>query len=334
MSVRTATHAGTWYSANASQLSLQLTGYLEATRSQPIKGSRIIISPHAGYRYCGATMAHSYASLDLRSDKRLRFFILGPSHHFYFSDSVMISKFHGLDTPLGELSIDYKLCENLVGKHVGFQYMSEEDDEDEHSIEMQFPMLYQTLQYRNIDIENNVSVVPMLVSHNTDNMDDQISKILSDNFDDLNFENYIIISSDFCHWGKRFDYTAYVDSQEDLDDAMTQDNDIEILTSRSKLKHHQLAIWESIKLLDEKAMEVISKGIENNTAYEDWKMYLDITGNTICGQNPIKLVLKLLTQVRVNDFRTEWLNYSQSSHVNDVQESSVSYVSGCIKKNM
>lgn len=59
--VRHASHAGSWYSNDASTLSGQLDGWLEAARADGDGGDaaaaasagpvRAIIAPHAGYRY-------------------------------------------------------------------------------------------------------------------------------------------------------------------------------------------------------------------------------------------------------------------------------------------
>ena len=367
--IRRATHAGSWYPASPSALNTQLQGYLTAvTQATPIRNSRIIISPHAGYSYCGKTMAYSYASLDVVKNKKLRFFILGPSHFFYSRNECLISGFDYLETPLGNLKVDTVIRDKLLKIDNGslFGLMEGEDDETEHSLEMQLPMLVQTLKWRGYGLEGgsgaddgdlgsvkDVVVVPMLVFDNSGTVDSKLAKALAEYLekpdtgtsgtsDTDERENFFIISSDFCHWGGRFSYTGYVSKESELDEAMDGRRDINMLRAmKDKLKPDQPTISQSIEMMDRYAMKVISgrgsrsqNRFSDKSIYEDWKTYLSSTGNTICGQNPIKLILRTLTQLREKqpavNIGVEWLNYSQSSKVRDVRESSVSYSAGCM----
>ena len=322
---RIATHAGTWYSNSPEQLSRELTSYLQnaitkTKKPYPITNAHICISPHAGYTYCGPTMAHSYASLDFTNvTKPIRFLIMGPSHHFYFHNKVMLSSFKEIQTPLGNLSIDQKQINKWLRSYPdAFSRMSHDDDESEHSLEMQFPMLHTLLTYRDID-PTNVSIVPMLVSANDADTHKVLSGALLQAYEDPEYDNYIIISSDFCHWGKRFQYTTYVNSVTDI-----ENEEYVKLNSRSKMSHYDLKIWESVKLLDKYGMDTLS----HNSVLE-WDTYLDSCENTICGRNPLFLLLGMI-EYSGADFVWNWLDYSQSSHCVEVTDSSVSYASSCI----
>lgn len=327
MSIRPATHAGSWYSNHGNELSTQLRGYLDDTGKSTVRSARLIISPHAGYRYCGPTMAYSYASLDIDSNVK-RIFILGPSHHVYFRNQIFVTKFESLETPLGDLQVDQALCQKLMKLQDGHLFVPMDHDADmgEHSLEMQFPMLVQTLKWRNVPLES-VKVVPMLVSHNSAEVDLAVGQVLKTYMDDPS--NLFIISSDFCHWGRRFAYTGYVGSEDELKDALQEETEIEMLTARSKLSHHQIDIWQSIEILDKMAMKVLSD-TANEARYNAWKQYLDITGNTICGARPIAVILSTLSQIDEASHKIDfqWPNYSQSSHVNSLDHSSVSYAAG------
>lgn len=368
---RLATHSGTWYPSNKKILENQLN--ISTVSSSSKNGTRIIISPHAGYKYCSKTMLPAYQSLIFQNfskqknhiDKSsqidtfrdtaggsgdsgsdgVRVFVIGPSHHVYFKDKVLLTRFHRLETPFGNLPVDTKLIEKWVGLYPKlFQYMDPDVDLEEHSLEMQFPILYNTLLSRNVipKTGNNeeaeeekankgeairVKVVPILMSHGSESMYNGLAKILGD-FLQEDPNSYIIISSDFCHWGRRFDYTGYVGSIEDLQLAMDDETEIEMLTSRSKLSHHQIPIWSSIEILDRYAMKVLECGDS-----ELWNKYLDITGNTICGREPLRCLLYVLNYMKSKysvSFDWKWDKYSQSSQINSVAESSVSYSSGHI----
>ncbi|CCE61546.1 hypothetical protein TPHA_0A04710 [Tetrapisispora phaffii CBS 4417] len=335
---RPATHSGSWYSDDLRRLDAELSRHLvDASKNvNMVKGSRLIISPHAGYKYCGSTMAYSYASLDLNSNVK-RIIIMGPSHHIYFKNQIYVSGFSEVQTPLGNLHVDKDFIEDkLMGNSIEkglFAYMDEETDLSEHSLEMQFPMVVKTLQFRNIDVDK-VKVVPMIVSHNSEAVDTKLANVLKNEF--MNPETIFIVSSDFCHWGRRFQYTGYVGNSEELKDSLEEQTEIEMLTSRSKSLHREVKIWESIMIIDKFGMKLLSDS-DNSDKYKNWKNYIEISGNTVCGTNPIKVILKTIELI-ANEVVSSgsdsskidfyWPSYSQSSKVTSVNESSVSYASG------
>ncbi|SCU79201.1 LAFA_0B01442g1_1 [Lachancea sp. 'fantastica'] len=320
MSIRPATHSGSWYSSDAEKLSSQLLQFLGS--NAVVSGARVVISPHAGYTYCGRTMGKAYGALDLSGVKRI--FILGPSHHIYFKNKGLVSGYRELSTPAGPLAVDTTTVSTLVRQHEEFELMDSEVDCDEHSLEMQYPMLYATLQKRKID-PKSVSVVPIMVSHNSARVDHQVGKILSEFLKDSS--NAFIVSSDFCHWGRRFNFTGYVGGTKEIYEALEEDTEIESLTARSKLSHHQVPIWRSIEFLDKFAMSILTRE-EPRDKYDLWKHYLEVTGNTICGEKPISVMLSALSQHESARIQFEWPDYSQSSRVSSVTDSSVSYGAG------
>ena len=101
-------------------------------------------------------------------------------------------------------------------------------------------------------------------------------------------------------------------------------NTLELTTLTSFLKLKGNAIYESIEILDRIAMNIASNG-----SYKDWEHYIKTTGNTICGQKPVLLVMKLLLAAHSKG-GFNWLGYSQSSAVENYFESSVSYASGYV----
>ena len=328
---RFATHAGSWYPSNTETLTKQLTTSRTLPHTTP--NCRVIISPHAGYKYCARTMLPAYHSLDIKTDHSIKIFILGPSHHIYFKNKVLISGFNEVDTPLGKLSIDTDLAKEWTTQHPDlFKYMDPEVDMEEHSLEMQFSILYNTLRQRGItNIQAEVKIIPIMISHGESNMFSKLGQIIGDQLYKDPY-TYMIISSDFCHWGRRFEYTGYVGSRDDLKDAMDEETEIEMLTSRSKLSHHQIPIWSSIEILDRYAMDIL-----NLNDPDMWNKYLDITGNTICGRMALECllyVIKYLTEQHDINCKWGWNKYSQSSQVQSVGVSSVSYSSGHVQLNV
>uniref|UniRef100_A0A804KAU0 Uncharacterized protein n=1 Tax=Musa acuminata subsp. malaccensis TaxID=214687 RepID=A0A804KAU0_MUSAM len=112
-------------------------------------------------------------------------------------------------------------------------------------------------------------------------------------------KNFFSVSSDFCHWGSRFNYTHY--------DA----------------KHG--TIYESIEVLDHMGMDIIETGDANA-----FKGYLQQYGNTICGRRPITVFLHMLKNCSTK-IKIDFLQYEQSSQCKSKRDYSVSYASAAAK---
>jgi AmmeMemoRadiSam system protein B len=98
------------------------------------KSYKMVISPHAGYVYSGKTAAHAVGSLG----QNRNFIILGPNHTGLGPPfSVMSSG--SWATPLGSCKIDPGLADQLKG--CGFLTEDEAAHSQEHSIEVQLPLL-------------------------------------------------------------------------------------------------------------------------------------------------------------------------------------------------
>lgn len=305
--IREATHAGTWYVGTPSVLDRQLDQFLNG-KTKIIDGARILLGPHAGYSYAGPTLAKAYGAFDPSKVKRV--FIMGPSHHVYFSGSVMTSKFDAYDTPLGKIPVDKETISVLMKKDPKmFKQMSFQADEDEHCFEMHMPFLYKVTE----NSPNGVpKIIPIMISDSNEKFERKLAKDLQPYFE--NKENAFIITSDFCHWGFRFDYTAY-----------TADGKVDSLTSDPRVPKGGIPIYQSIEAMDKKGMKVASTG-----SYNDFREYLSVTGNTICGAKPLSVLLAIMEKYyqQEADDKFQWNGYAQSSHVINPMDSSVSYASG------
>uniref|UniRef100_A0A8C1I430 Protein MEMO1 n=1 Tax=Cyprinus carpio carpio TaxID=630221 RepID=A0A8C1I430_CYPCA len=264
MVCREASHAGSWYTASGSQLNAQLEGWL--SQAQSTAGpARAIIAPHAGYTYCGACAAYAYKQVD-------------PS----------------ITTPLYDLRIDQKVYADLW-KTGMFERMSLQTDEDEHSIEMHLPYTAKAMESH----KDEFSIVPVLVGALSESKEQEYGKLLSKYLADPS--NLFIISSDFCHWGQRFRYTYYDESQGE--------------------------IYRSIEHLDKMGM-----GIIEQLDPISFSNYLKKYHNTICGRHPIGVLLNAVAELKKNgiDMNFSFLNYAQSSQCRNWSDSSVSYAAGAL----
>eukprot|EP01103_Thecamoeba_quadrilineata_P017493 TRINITY_DN6233_c0_g1_i1.p1 TRINITY_DN6233_c0_g1~~TRINITY_DN6233_c0_g1_i1.p1 ORF type:complete len:297 (+),score=43.52 TRINITY_DN6233_c0_g1_i1:14-904(+) len=288
--VRQALKAGSWYEADETVLSQQLDDWLhEAHPSLTPNSVRAIIAPHAGYSYSGSTAAYAYKFLHSTNIKRI--FLLGPSHHSYF-ETGGFSPASELQTPLGNLLVDRELIGEL-SKTKAFIDLSRKVDEQEHSLELHMPYIAKCLQRNG---SKNVKIVPIMIGHLSKTAQAEMGAILAPYLDDP--ENFFIISSDFCHWGKRFSYTHYNE----------QDG----------------AIHKSIEALDRDGMKAIT-----TLSADNFRSYLKETQNTICGRVPI-LVLLQAVEASKTKFALDFVKYAQSSAVVSPKDSSVSYAAGVL----
>lgn len=293
-SIRPATHSGSWYSANKRQLQSQIENWFNAVDSA--RFGRFGVGPHAGYTYCGATLAHTYKCLD---PSVTTVFLMGPSHYEYFK-GVRTSRYAGYETPLGTVAVDTKITRKLHEQ--GVAYLDISTDDEEHSLEMHLPMLH----FAN----PGAQIVPLVFGDLNPAHQTELVGLLKPYFEDP--KTAFVVSSDFCHWGTRFGYTRYCTTAS-MDDL-------------APVKQHSSPlgrpIWESIRDLDQFGMSVASKGNS-----EAWTEYIRKTGNTICGQRPLGLLLKLAEDSQ-KPVHFEWLDYAQSSRVSSRHDSSVSYAAG------
>ncbi|KAI5957035.1 hypothetical protein CANMA_004448 [Candida margitis] len=331
MTVRQATHAGSWYSGDPKTLQSQIQALILAAQksgnvaaNKTVNGARVLVGPHAGYTYSGERLGEAFNAWDTSTVKRV--FLLGPSHHVYFKDKALLSPFDFYETPLGDIPVDKETINDLLKKKFKkkhgqpvFKLMSEEIDEDEHSFEMHAPFIY----HQGKNSKHGVpKIIPILIS----GMDLELSNELVDALYPYiqDEENHFIISSDFCHWGSRFGYTKVLANRDATLDSLETD----IHSLRYSLGSQDIPVYQSIEMLDRMALQIASKG-----SASEWREYIRVSGNTICGQKPIAVMLQLLEQYGLKEGGDvfKWIGYSQSNHAKSPKDSSVSYAAGYVK---
>lgn len=279
-------HAGTWYDDNAATLSASIDSWMADAQVQDGVHARAVIAPHAGYRYCGHVMAYAYKQIN--PAKVSRVFVLGPSHHVYSRKCVLSSAAEYL-TPLGALEIDQAVYSELEASGE-FGRMNTDVDEAEHSLELHMPYIVHALKGR------SVPLVPIMVGALTPDSEARYGQLLSRYVDDPG--NLFVVSSDFCHWGTRFNYTFHDKSQG--------------------------AIHSSIEWLDRLGMDTIER--QDPAEFTD---YLRQYGNTICGRHPIGLFLNMLKHSNTQH-SIKFTCYDQSSQCVNMRDSSVSYAAAIV----
>ena len=325
--VRRNHHAGTWYSSNTEQLNATLGRYLsdaeEDISTSSVPGGngmpRAIISPHAGYDYSGPAAAYSFRALrefltaeasaqnhSAGEQQDITIVVLHPSHHVYLSGAA-VSGATKLQTPLGSLCVDDDLRQSLV-KTGKFSTMEQHVDEAEHSGEMQYPYIAKVIN----DVLGgsdspkpfHVKVLPIMIGATSTAQEQKFGRLLAPFLAQPHV--FTVVSSDFCHWGKRFSYYPHMPTNPDDGTPFNQ-------------------IADYIEWLDRKGMKKIEMQVPGAFA-----TYLKEHSNTICGRHPIAVWLESVAvngQNGTERVNVAFVKYDQSSRVSTVDESSVSYAS-------
>jgi len=212
--------------------------------------------------------------------------VLGPSHHEY-TPKCALTQCEMYETPLGNIAIDMEACATLRATGE-FEDMALSVDEAEHSIEMHLPYIVQVMGKRPFKL------VPILVGALSSKAEAAYGKLLAPLL--LDPENAFIISSDFCHWGRRFRFTHYDPKEGE--------------------------IYQSIEALDKQGMALIEA--QDPSAFAKYQAEF---GNTICGRHPIAVLLHMLKQCESRKHQLRFIRYAQSSRVTRMADSSVSYAS-------
>ena len=121
-------------------------------------------------------------------------------------------------------------------------------EESEHSLEMHAPFIRKVFQ----DVK--IKLVPLMVGHLSPENISKCGEILAKYFVDS--KTLFVVSSDFCHWGKRFEFTHRFEEG--------------------------TPIYKSIEKLDHMGMSLIEEH-----DLKGFQQYLHKYKNTICGSNPI-----------------------------------------------
>ena len=219
--------------------------------------------------------------------------ILGPSHYEYFQGAGLTS-FEKFETPFGDVDVDTDTINKLLQNSGNFFSFPKSSDVKEHSIEMEMPFL------KYIFNDKKLKIIPMVIGDGNLEKNRKLGKYLYDLYEDK--KTLFVISSDFCHWGSNFDFTYY----------------------NKKFK----TVNESTEDLDRQALKII--GEKNSKKFDD---YMKNTGNTICGSNPITIILSLIEEYQKNHqdkkITFETAGYAQSGKIRNINyDSAVSYAAG------
>ena len=139
--VREAVVDGLFYPAAPGALRAQIVDYLigAGAADDAACAPKLLITPHAGYEYCGAVAAQAYALLGRASARGIRrVVLLGPAHRVAL-DGLAAPQAEAFETPLGRVAVDAAALATL--DELPQVTRSDRVHEREHSLEVQLPFL-------------------------------------------------------------------------------------------------------------------------------------------------------------------------------------------------
>ncbi len=184
--VRPAAVAGTFYADDARRLRAQLGACLAGAAAAPEAAGvpKLLIVPHAGYRYSGAIAAQAYARLRPWHARITRVVLLGPAHHAAVR-ALAAPRADAFDTPLGRVALDAAALASL--NELPQVVRDDRPHAFEHSLEVQLPFLQTVL--------DAFTLVPLLVGAAGPT---EVAQVLDRLWGGA--ETLIVVSSDLSHY--------------------------------------------------------------------------------------------------------------------------------------
>lgn len=188
-----------WYPADPDTLASTVDDLLAGECPARLDGAPLaVIAPHAGYRYSAPVAAAAYRCVRGRGYTRV--IALAFSHRYAGAyDGVHVpAALAAYETPLGRVPLDRDVIDALRRSRV---FVSPEGvDRDEHSLELQLPLLQRALK--------EFKLVPLLVGRMTSQEYAQAAAAILPFLDE---RTLLVASSDFTHYGPHYGYTPFRD---------------------------------------------------------------------------------------------------------------------------
>ncbi len=173
--------ANTFYSGNVDELNAQLCSFAKNSGNSYEYKTRAVIVPHAGLVYSGQLAYEGINQLD-KCVKSI--FIIAPAHRVAF-EGIALSSFDEWKTPMGTIGVNQAICKELEQKFNAKIF--DEGHREEHSIEIQLPIIQTVFE--------NVNIIPVLVGRENP---ETVKKIINEYYSNKDFG--FIISSDLSHF--------------------------------------------------------------------------------------------------------------------------------------
>lgn len=278
-----------WYPSNSHDpkvLSLALKELNQQAKAQygaRIAGVKVLIVPHAAFSYSGVLASACFSQCDSKIIKRI--IILAPCHTSPFA-GVQLPSYSSYRLSSGVLPVDAKLVQALKQENKLF-FMASSPKQDshyiEHSVEIQLPFIQK--------YASRAKIVPLIVGSLDQEALKKVARGLKKHIHD---QTIIVVSSDFTHYGPRFDNVPF------KQDKTTADR---------------------IRLLDNALLQPIF-----NRSLADFLEVLHHSEANICGKNSLALLLALFEEGVFPHVVPYLIGYDTSRTKGKDLENSVSYV--------
>lgn len=284
-SVRSPAVAGQFYESSPERLrgiiKSMVDGSIESDGARDGDSIRAMIMPHAGYMCSGQTAVDTFRLVENGSFKKV--LVIAPSHRVPFRGLAAAGEYKKFRTPLGDIEVDTDTSNAILNSNCSMIQDLAEAHEYEHSLEVELPII----QY----FFPEIKLIPFICGKVSIESAREIAGVLYEHWDS---ETLLVISSDFTHYGRSFNYVPFTDD-----------------------------IPENLKKLDLGAVEKIK-----NLDIEGFEEYIRSTGATVCGSNPIKVLLALLEIAEKNgcSLTPKLVDYTTSGALTGDYSHCVSYV--------
>ena len=183
-----------WYPKDPASLQQLISLYRTKTEPKLTEKPIALVLPHAGYKFSGSTAMEGIQTL--RKHHYHKVIIIGPTHYYRIPNKACIPNLNAIETPLGQIQIDTKLINHL--KNEPHFHIANEVFEEEHSIEIQLPLLQ--------SLDCDFSLIPIILGDCDYPTIQTISNAIKPLLDN---DTLLVISSDFTHYGEGFDYLPF-----------------------------------------------------------------------------------------------------------------------------
>lgn len=189
--VRPSPIAGTWYSANPSQLRRTVEAYIAEAKNPELPGDVIaLMAPHAGYIYSGSVAGHAFKTIKGHSYESVC--VISPMHQ-YHPQPILTSAHTAYGTPLGEIPLataELALINERLEEKIGLGLTPVAHDQ-EHSLEIELPFLQCAL-------DGDFSLIPIMMRDQSRQVAKALGEVL---VEVLNPDSCLMVaSSDLSHF--------------------------------------------------------------------------------------------------------------------------------------
>jgi hypothetical protein len=272
--------AGSWYPEGRAHLvaGAHFLMRLAATAPSPPGRPAVLVVPHAGWSYSGLAAATAFRLLKPGDFERV--VVVAPSHHGAFR-GYALDDATAYRTPLGDVPV----CEGaLAALDGGEARVVAGVAEKEHAVEIELPFLQAAL--------GRFCLVPVLAGDTDEGLERAFAARLA-TLDDG--RTLFVFSSDFAHYGPRFDYQPFGPLSP--------------------------AVLEKVRAMDDEGANLLAR--KDGPAF---RAYLARTGNTICGRHGLATMLELVPRIAPKSVAVPLAHYASGDLPGTRDDSSVSYV--------